>query len=209
MTDSLFLVCISLGFFQYYNNNACERALWAMITDVKADASIGGFLGGSPEKAMAPHSSTLAWRVPWTEEPGRLQSMGSLESDTTERLHFHFPLACIGEGNGNPLQCSCLENPRDGGAWWAAVYGVAQSWTWLKRLSLAVGGSLVKNPPADAGDVGSIPGLGRCPGEGNGNPLQYSCLGNPMDIRVWQTTVHGVTKSQTQLSYWACTHAKY
>ena len=61
--------------------------------------------------------------------------MGSLESDTTERLHFHFSLSCIGEGNGNPLQSSCLENPRDGGAGWAAVYGVAQSWTWLKRLS--------------------------------------------------------------------------
>ena len=56
-------------------------------------------------------------------------------SDTTERLHFHFSLSCIGEGNGNPLQCSCLENPRDGGAWWAAIYGAAQSQTWLKRLS--------------------------------------------------------------------------
>ena len=85
-----------------------------------------------PEKAMAPHSSTLAWKIPWTEEPGRLQSMGSLKSDTTERLHFHFSLSRIGEGNGNPLQCSCLENPRDGGAWWAAVYGVAQSRTRLK-----------------------------------------------------------------------------
>ena len=60
---------------------------------------------------------------------------GHEESDTTERLHFHFSLSCIGEGNGNPLQCSCLENPRDGGAWWAAVYGVAQSRTRLKRLS--------------------------------------------------------------------------
>ena len=129
---------------------------------------------------MAPHSSTLAWKIPWMEEPGGPQSMGSLrvrqdsetslslftclhwrrqwqptpvflpgesqgraslvgcrlwgrtESDTTERLHFHFSLACIGEGNGNPLQCSCLENPRDGGAWWAAIYGVAQSRTRLK-----------------------------------------------------------------------------
>ena len=89
----------------------------------------------SMEKAMAPHSSTFAWRIPWTEEPGRLQSMGSLESDTTERLHFHFSLPCIGEGNGNPFQCSCLENPRDGGAWWAAICGVTQSWTRLKRLS--------------------------------------------------------------------------
>ena len=60
---------------------------------------------------------------------------GHEESDTTERLHFYFSLSCIGEGNDNPLQCSCLENPRDGGAWWAAVHGVAQSWTQLKRLS--------------------------------------------------------------------------
>ena len=76
------------------------------------------------------HSCTLAWKIPWMEEPGRLQSM-----DTTERLHFHFSLLCIGEGNGNPLQYSCLENPRDGGAWWAAIYAVAQSRTRLKRLS--------------------------------------------------------------------------
>ena len=60
---------------------------------------------------------------------------GCQELDMTEQLHFHSSLSCIGEGNGNPLQCSCLENPRDGGAWWAAVYGVAQSQTWLKRLS--------------------------------------------------------------------------
>ena len=91
---------------------------------------------------MAPHSSILAWKIPWMEEPGRLQSMGLLESDTTERLHFHFSLSCTGEGNGNPLQCSCLENPRDGGAWWAAIYGVAQSRTRLKRLSSSSSSSL-------------------------------------------------------------------
>ena len=86
----------------------------------------------SMEKAMASHSSILAWKIPWTEEPGRLQSMVLLTSDMTEQFHFHFSLSCIGEENGNPLQCSCLENPRDGGAWWAAVYGVAQSQTRLK-----------------------------------------------------------------------------
>ena len=96
------------------------------------------------EKAMAPHSSTFAWKIPWTEEPGRLQSMGSLQSDTTERLHFHFSLSCIGEGNGNPLQCSCLENPRDGEAWWPAVSGIAQSQTQLKRLSSSSSSSLRK-----------------------------------------------------------------
>ena len=132
------------------------------------------------EKAMAPHSSTLAWRIPWTEEPGGLQSMGvaktrtqrsdftltfhchALEkavathssvlawrvpgtgkpgghrlwgrtgSDTTERLHSHFSLSRTGEGDGSPLQCSCLESPRDGEAWRAAVCGAAQSWTRLK-----------------------------------------------------------------------------
>ena len=87
------------------------------------------------EKAMAPHSSTLAWKITWTEEPGRLQSMGSLRVGHGWGTSLSFSLSCIGEGNGNPLQCSCLENSRDGGAWWAAVYGVAQSWTRLKRLS--------------------------------------------------------------------------
>ena len=65
---------------------------------------------------MATHSGTLAWKIPWMEE-----------SDTTERLHFPFSLSCIGEGNGNPLQCSCLENTRDGGASWAAVSGFTES----------------------------------------------------------------------------------
>ena len=83
------------------------------------------------EKAMAPHSSTLAWKIPWMEEPGGLQSMMSLRV----RHDWAISLSCAGEGNGNPLQCSCLENPRDGRAWWAAIYGVAQSWTRLKWLS--------------------------------------------------------------------------
>ena len=87
------------------------------------------------EKAVARHSSTLAWKIPWTEEPGGLQSTGSLGVGQTERLPFLFPLSCIGERNGNPLQYSCLENPRDGGAWWAAVYRVSQSRTRRKRLS--------------------------------------------------------------------------
>ena len=78
---------------------------------------------------MATHSSILVWRIPGIEEPGGLLSMGS-----------H---ACIGEGNGNPLQYSCLENPRDGGAWWAAVYGVAQSRTRLKQLSSSSSSRLV------------------------------------------------------------------
>ena len=85
------------------------------------------------EKAMAPHSSTLAWKIPWMEEPGRLQSTGSLRVGHNWATSLSF--SCIGEGNGNPLQCSCLMNPRDGRAWWAAVYGVAQSRTRLTWLS--------------------------------------------------------------------------
>ena len=114
--------------------------VWRVWGDTKGSIFIRSLVtfvwsSGDAEKAMAPHSSTLAWKIPWLEEPGRLQSKGSLRLDTTEQLHFHFSLSCIGAGNGNPLQCCCLENSRDGGAWWAAAYGVAQSRTRLKRLS--------------------------------------------------------------------------
>ena len=163
---------------------------------------------------MAPHSSTLAWKILWTEEPGRLHAMGSLrveynwatslwlftfmhwrrkwqptlvllpgkshgqgslvgcspwghkESDTTERLHFDFSLSCIGEGNGNPLQCCCLENPRDGGAWWLPSMGshrVGQDWSDL--------------------------------------PAAAACRGEMVEDRgAWHASFHGVTKSRTWLS---------
>ena len=84
---------------------------------------------------MAPHSSALAWKIPWMEEPGGLQSMGSLGVGHDWATSLHFSLSCIGEGNDTPLLCSCLENPGDRGAWWASVYGVTQSRTRLKRLS--------------------------------------------------------------------------
>ena len=87
------------------------------------------------EKATAPHSSTLAWKIPWTQEPSGPQSMGLLRVRHDWVTSFHFSLSWVGEGNGNPLQYSCLENPRDGGAWWAAVYGVTQSRIRLKWLS--------------------------------------------------------------------------
>ena len=90
------------------------------------------------EKAMASHFSTLAWKILWTEEPGGLQSMGRTESDTTEGLHFHFSLSRIGEGNGNPLQCSCLENPRDGGAWSMGPHRVGHDWSDLAAVAATV-----------------------------------------------------------------------
>ena len=92
------------------------------------------------EKAMAPHSSTLAWKIHGQRSLMGCSPWGRQESDMTGRLHFHFSLSCIGEGNGNPLQCCCLENPRDRGAWWAAIYGAAQSRPRLKRLSSSSNG---------------------------------------------------------------------
>ena len=91
----------------------------------------------------------------------------------TERLHFHFSLSCIGEGNGNPLQGSCLENPRDGGAWWAAVYVVTQSWTRLKLLSSSSSSN-------------------------NSMEMNLSKLQEIIeDIGVWHAAVHGIPKSWT------------
>ena len=115
------------------------------------------------EKGMATHSSILAWRIPWTEKPGGLQTMGSQKSDTTERLTHN-----------------------------------TQQRMLLNGLQMV---QLVKNqlPIGDARDVRSIPASGRYPGEGNGNPLQYSCLENSMDRGAWWATVHGVAKSQTRL----------
>ena len=98
------------------------------------------------EKAMAPHSSTLAWKIHGWRSLVGCSPWGRWESDTTERLHFYFSLSFIGEGNGNPLQCSCLENPGDRGAWWAALYGVTQSWTRLKRLSISSSSMKVFQP---------------------------------------------------------------
>ena len=92
------------------------------ITELNIRNGLTSLLG---RKAMTNLDRSLVGYSPWGRE----------ESDRTERLHFHSSLSCTGEENGNPLQCSCLENPRDGGAWWAAVYGVAQSSTWLTRLS--------------------------------------------------------------------------
>ena len=111
-------------------------------------------------------------------EPGGLQSMGSLRVGHYWATSLSLFTFRIGEGNGNPLRCSCLENPRDGGAWWAAVYGVTQSRTRLKWLSSSNQAILEKAMA----------------------PLQYSCLENPTDGGAWWAAVHGVAKSRTRLS---------
>ena len=158
------------------------------------------------EKAMVPHSSTLAWKIPWMEEPGRLQSMGlgRVGHDWVTLLSLFTFMHWRRKWRPSPVFLP--GEPQ--GAWWAAVYGVAQSQTWLKRLSssssnrLVTGGfpvgSVVKNLPANTGDMGSIPGLGRSPGEVNGNPLQHSYLGNPMDRGAWQDTQSMVSQTAGQ-----------
>ena len=111
----------------------------------------------------------IVWRRQWQPTPVLLTGKshgrrglvscspwGCEESDTTERLHFHFSLSRIGEKNGNPLQCSCLENPRDGGARWAAVYGVTQSRTWLKWLSSNSSMQIVTKEPGQGGWFHSV-----------------------------------------------------
>ena len=94
----------------------------------------------------------------------------------TPRPNLPVPPGVSGEGNGNPLQYSYLENPVDRRAWWAAIYGVTQGWTWLKQLSLHA-----------------------CIGEGNGNPFKYSCLENPRDRGAWWAAIYGVTQGWTRL----------
>src|SRR5574340_830361 len=120
---------------------------------------------------MALHSSTLAWKIHERRSLVDCCPWGCKESDMTERLHFHFSLSCIGEGNGNPLQCSCLENPRDRGAWWAAVHGVARSRTRLSDFTFtfhfhaleketAIHSSVLAWRIPGMGEPGGLPSLG-------------------------------------------------
>ena len=143
------------------------------------------------EKAMAPHSSTLAWKIPWTEEPGRLQSMRLLESDTTERLHFPFSLSCIGEdGQGGPVCCDSWGRKESDMTEWL-------KWTELNWWSLWW---LKETDAGCAEDTGSFPGVRRSPGRVDGNLLQDCCRDNPMDTGALWIIVHSVAKSETQLS---------
>ena len=149
---------------------------------------------------------------------------GCWELDTTERLHFHFSRSCIGEGNGNPLRCSCLENLRDGGAWWAIVYGVTQSRTRLKWLSsssinfsrfylyprASPVAQQVKNLPAmHEMQETWVQSLGWEDPLEEGMVTQSDILAGKtlarMDRRAWWATVHGVAESQTRLK-WLSTH---
>ena len=127
-----------------------------------------------------------------------------------------------GEGNGNPLQDTCLRNSMDRGTWWATIHEVTVRHDWainsftFKSLywdAFLVGviycGEWFSDGCQFSRDMGSIPGLGRSPGEGNGNPLQYYCLENPMDRGAWWAIVHGVTKIQTPLRWLSSSSSKF
>ena len=168
------------------------------------------------EEEMATLSSTLAWRIPWTEAPGELQSMGShrVEQDwvTNTNLYKGFinmkSPAFTNQGTSITLThllysvaSSPLEAPLS--PFLELSLGL-KSHGGKKKYSLWSYTWLVQNPPGnagDAGDSGSVPGSGRSPGVGNGNPLQYSFLGNPMDRGAWWAAVHKVTKSWTRQSH--------
>ena len=119
--------------------NPTDRGVWQAtmcgVTRVGHHLVTKLLLRSVPEKTMATTPVLLPGKSHGWRSLVGCSPWGGEKLDRTERLHFHFSLSCIGEGNGNPLHCSCLENPRDWGAWWAAIYGVAQSQTRLKRLS--------------------------------------------------------------------------
>ena len=115
-------------------------------------------------------------------------SWGREESDMTERLHFHFSLLFIGEVNGNPLQCSCLENPRDGWAWWAAVYGVAQSWTRLKRLSSSSSSKYSSTSEMTDIQLSRQSGKKKIIYEQTSFPVWIMCLGSQSVYNCWRGT---------------------
>ena len=147
---------------------------------------------------MAPHSSTFAWRIPWTEEPGKAAVHGVMKSrtqlsDFTFTFHFHAlekemathssVLAWRIPGRGEPVGLPSM-------GWHRAGH-------YCSDLTTATTMLHGKESACNAGNTGSIPGLGKCLGEGNGYPIQYSCLGNPMDRGAWWATVCGVTESGT------------
>ena len=151
------------------------------------------------QSAVAENTRTKALRKNPSRPPSEGRAQGWKEEQKKKERETHETAGSWGQGARIPFG--------EGG-------GSQLPWLWKTEkgdicFELKRNGSVVKNPPANAGDtqdVGSIPGSGRSPGEGNGNPLQYSCLGNSMDRGAWQATVYGVTKSWTWLSDWACTH---
>ena len=173
--------------------DTCTSAF--MAQDFPGDSAV------KTEKAMAPHSSTHAWKIPWTEGPGGLQSMGSLKSqiqlsDFTLFFHFH-ALEKEMATHSSVLAWRIPGTGEPGGLPPMGSHRVGHDWS---DLAAAAAAAAVKNPCANAGDLGSNPGLERSPGGGNSNPLQYSCLGNPMNREALQAIARVVVKCWIWLS---------
>ena len=155
---------------------------------------------------MAPHSSTLAWKIPWTEEPGRLQSVRPLRvgpdwATSLSPFTFHALEKEMATHSG-VLAWRIPGTAEPGGLPSMGSHRVGHDWSDLAAAASILGfpgGSDCKESTCSAEDLGLISGLGRSPGGGHGNPLQYSCLENPMDRGVWWGTVHGVAQSQIRL----------
>ena len=153
-------------------------------------------------RQLAPYSSTLAWKIPWTEEPGRLQSMGSLRVRHDWATSLSLFTFMHWRRKWQPTSVLAWRIPgmvEPGGLPSMGSHRVRHDWNNLAAASACInsgfpGGLEGKASACNAGDPGSIPGSGRSPVEGNGNPLQYSCLGNPMDRGDWWAAVHGITK---------------
>ena len=137
MTTRFLKLSFSSKWFEYLRTRQFQKST-SLLEEVTFELYLEewGFLWQRMTRSLYYLREDMKGMWKWKDVGGtRWYYGGRKESDTTERPHFHFSLSCTGEGNGNPLQCSCLENPRGGGAWWAAVYGVTQSQTWLKWLS--------------------------------------------------------------------------
>ena len=168
-----------------------------------------------PEKAMAPHSSTLAWKIPWMEEPGRLHAVHGVAKSRTRLSDFTlfslsftlFSLSCIGEGNGNLLQCSCLENPRDGASWWAAIYGVTQSRTRLSDFTFTFHFHALEKEMATHSSVlpWRIPGTGSRVGRrlwGHTESDTTEATQQQQQWMRWQTESRARSQDYIQLPFW-------
>ena len=189
------------------------RVLWTAILSQSTLKEINSEypLAGLMLKLKFPYFGYLIWGADSLEKALMLRKTEGKRRREWQRMRWLYSIIDSMHMNLSKL----WEIVEDRGAWCAVVHGVANIWTQLcnwtttKSCSPGLSGSEVKASACSAGDLGSISGSGRSPGEGNGNPFQYSCLENPMDGGAWWATVHGVAKSRTRLSDWTELNWRY